>query len=488
MRQRALAAVAGAICCVGSLAVTGMASAQAAPATSGSSGAASPWGKAIEIPGLGALNKGGFAFPSSMSCVSAGNCVAAGQYNGSAGDQAFVVTESKGRWGKAIAVPGLSTLNKTGDLFEVSISCGSAGDCAVGGDYIGPRDGTFAFVASEHNGVWGKAIKVPGLGTLDTSKKEGEDLTSLFCSPGGSNCTAGGSYEVGSGSTLGIIAYVVSERNGRWGQAMPVSGLNPRQFSRILTLSCASAGNCSAGGTLGGSEGFVVTEKKGTWGKAIMVPGLSALNTGDQAQVDQMSCASAGNCVAGGNYLGSQDDEQAFVVSERNGAWGNAIDIPGLKALNVAGAAEVHAISCPAPGDCTVSGTYEHTPTFGFQGYVVSEKNGKWGNAIEIPNLGRLNRGGDVEIAKVACTSAGNCAAGGNYALTRSNDSVNHAFLAIEVKGVWGKAAPVPGLSALASRESDVNAIACPPSGPCVAGGSFEDSSGHIQGFVVNQK
>src|SRR5260221_14372062 len=35
--------------------------------------------------------------------------------------------------------------------------------------------------------------------------------------------------------------------------------------------------------------------------------------------------------------------------------------------------------------------------------------------AIEVPGLGALNTGGDVEDVSVACGSAGSCAAGGGY-------------------------------------------------------------------------
>jgi hypothetical protein len=49
----------------------------------------------------------------------------------------------------------------------------------------------------------------------------------------------------------------------------------------------------------------------------------TALNAGLSAQVDGVSCPSAGNCTASGSYSDARDDLQAFVVSERNGAWGN---------------------------------------------------------------------------------------------------------------------------------------------------------------------
>src|SRR5215470_16273244 len=77
------------------------------------------------------------------------------------------------------------------------------------------------------------------------------------------------------------------------------------------------------------------------WGKEIEVPGLGALNTGGNASVNSVSCASAGNCAAGGHYASSVSDchrsFQAFVASRQNGHWGTAIEVPGTAALNACG-------------------------------------------------------------------------------------------------------------------------------------------------------
>ena len=47
---------------------------------------------------------------------------------------------------------------------------------------------------------------------------------------------------------------------------------------------------------------------------------------------------------------------------------------------------------------------------------MASERNGRWGTAIEVPGTAALNAGGDAEVTSVSCASAGNCAAGGFYA------------------------------------------------------------------------
>src|SRR5215831_11423930 len=150
----------------------------------------------------------------------------------------------------------------------------------------------------------------------------------------------------------------------------------------------------------------------GSWGRAIGVPGLGALNKGGFAGVNSVSCASAGSCGAGGLYRDGHGHGQGFVAVERNGRWGRAVEVPGLGALNKGGHAQVWSVSCSLRRNCAAGGFYRDGGGH-LQGFVVSERNGVWGRAIEVPGLGSLNAGGTAEVASVSCGSAGNCAAGG---------------------------------------------------------------------------
>src|SRR5262250_1816619 len=99
------------------------------------------------------------------------------------------------------------------------------------------------------------------------------------------------------------------------------------------------------------------------------------------------------------------------------GSWGRAIEVPGLAALDKAGGADVVSVSCGSAGNCAAGGYY--TRHGRYQGWVVSEANGRWGRAIEVPGLGALDAGafpgGGAYVSSVSCGSAGNCAAGGSY-------------------------------------------------------------------------
>src|SRR5258706_3097948 len=132
----------------------------------------------------------------------------------------------------------------------------------------------------------------------------------------------------------------------------------------------------------------------GSWGRAITVPGLGALNKGRNAAVLSVSCPSPGNCAAVGDYRDDGRHQQGFVVSERNGRWHLAIEAPGLGALNKGGDARVSSVSCASPGYCAAVGYYRN---HGRQGLVVSERNGRWGRGAAVPGLGALSKGANAD-------------------------------------------------------------------------------------------
>jgi hypothetical protein len=184
----------------------------------------------------------------------------------------------------------------------------------------------------------------------------------------------------------------------------------------------AAAGTCSADGYYDGSSGrqvFVVSQAHGIWGKAIEVPGTAALDRGGDAGIGSVSCAAAGTCSAGGYYRTTPGgDDQAFVVSEVNGTWGTAIKVPGTAAqLPNAG---IGSVSCAAAGTCSAGGSYTDSSGHG-QAFVVSEVNGTWHKAIEVPGTAALNQHGNAAIGSVSCAAAGTCSAGGYYTDSSGN-------------------------------------------------------------------
>jgi hypothetical protein len=458
----------------------------AAPARAAAFGGT--WGQAKQVPGLAALNAGGDARVSSVSCAQPGDCAAGGAYtDGSGQGQGFVVDEANGVWGKAEEVPGLADLNAGGGAGVFSVSCARPGDCSAGGVYIdssGFDSGIQAFVVSEKNGVWGQAEEVPGLAALNTTGHA--EVTFVSCARPG-DCGAVGHYR---DSMFAVEGFVVSEKNGAWGQAEEVPGLgalNTGAQADVTSVSCARPGDCSAGGNyqvpFSKEHGFVVNETDGVWGQAEEVPGLAALNRRLLASVNSVSCAAPGECSAGGFYEGGAGRVQGFVVGETNGVWGQAKRVPGLGALNIGGNAQVKSVSCAQPGDCGAGGLYSQVGP-NQQGFVVSEKNGVWGRAEEIPGLAALRTGRFAGVLSLSCASPGDCAAGGFY--EQASFTVQ-GFVVSDTHGVWRRAEEVPGLAALNMHgDATISSVSCAAPGECSAGGFYRDASGS-QGFVVKE-
>jgi hypothetical protein len=380
------------------------------------------WHAAQEIPGMATLDAGGGSGPLSLSCPSAGNC----SVGGFAGPQAFVDDETNGTWGTAEAVPGIAALNLGGSAEATSISCPSAGNCAAGGSYMDGSFHTQAFVVDETGGTWGNAQEVPGTAALNVG--DFASATAVSC-PSAGNCATVGFYGDVSDEFHRQV-FVADETNGTWGNAEQIPGtaaLNDAGDAQATSVSCPSAGNCAAGGFYANGSGqqvFVVDETNGTWGNAEEVPGTAALNKGQQAAIASVSCTSAGHCTAGGWY-DTKTARLPFVVNEKNGTWGKAKQVPGIAALNVGKAASITSLSCGAAGNCSAGGMYLDAAKKS-QAFVVSSTNGTWGTAEEVPGSATLNAGGSAEITSVSCSSANHCSAGGTYA---SSSTAQQAFV-----------------------------------------------------------
>jgi hypothetical protein len=414
-----------------------------APTSADSSAPGPAWGKAIAVRGITALTVGHAPAFRDLSCASAGDCVAGGEYGNDPkvgySTSGFIVEQTNGRWDKAFEVPGLGALNTDAHGHVWSISCTTPGNCLVGG-WFGSSTGLRGYVAEETNGTWGNAMEVPGLAALNVGMP-GENADSVVdsvscASPG--NCAAGGTY---TNSKDHRQAWIADETNGVWKDAVEVPGVTSRPggdyFASVESVSCATPGNCAAGGSYDAKDAyqpFVVDEKNGVWGNAIEVPGSAALNRGHYAHLYSVSCATAGNCAAAGDYSDNRHaaSGQAFVADERNGVWRKAIEVPGTATLNRGHSAAATSVSCGTAGNCAAGGSYE---LYG-QGraFVVAEKNGHWLNATAVPGTQFLPYEATVpgEGLSISCVTAGTCTAA-------------TSFLVTETKGSWGKPAKVGG-------------------------------------------
>jgi hypothetical protein len=494
-RMIAVAAMTGAACCaVLGVAGPGPATAAALPARAATAAAlparaetaaplparrasaasaAGVWGPVHVIADSPAL--GGESWPTALSCGGPGNCAAAGGVSGfppppsPAGVSVdSVAGETRGVWGEAGMTPGLAALAAGAQIEVSAVSCGSPGNCALGGYYI-PYSPTFydqyAFLATEKHGRWGSAENVPGLAALDAGDRA--ELTSLSCTAAG-DCTAAGFTTLegllsGPGEQDG---FVIDEKNGVWGKARLVPGITMKtgELAQILTLSCASPGNCAAGGYAKNdlpakpdNVAFIAEEKNGAWHPARVFPAITS--------VTMVSCPAAGDCAAAGaggpaSCLSTSYDTcvSTAYVTEKNGTWGapRAVLPAGQARTRIASATS---LSCGARGDCVLAGSVSNTSGTASQAFLLEEKNGAWGAYRTVPGTAALNTGASAAVDSVSCTAPGDCDAGGYYTKSKGARS---GFLITEARGSWGKLDTTIGGTA-------VGAISCSSPASCAA-------------------
>jgi hypothetical protein len=424
----------------------------------GSSPLGGTWGQAEVLnlaPGQSLTGSG----VSSISCATAGNCAAVGIVGVGAGDsfavQGVVVTQTSGHWGTVQAIPGLAALDTGGYVQLGGLSCGAAGDCSAGGSY---SNGTanIAFVVSQSGGTWGTAVPVTGVTSLGSTTAS--QVTAVSC-PAAGNCTAAGDY-----TSAGVQSgFVVSETGGVWGQAAEVPGLIPSfnnvgDYGDVAAVSCASAGNCTAGG--GSSQGgWAADETGGVWAAATFFASMNAAVS--------ISCPAAGYCAAVGNY-----GALAVVADQTAGTWGEAEAIPGAPALAGTGYLQPIAVSCPSAGNCAATGAIVNSSITGYaySVFVVNETSGNWGTASLVPGL-TDPQGEYAYPSSLSCGAVGYCTAGGYYTEVQPTHDVG--FVVTETAGTWAAAQTVPGLPVTGHVGSSVQAISCAAAGYCSALGEL---------------
>jgi hypothetical protein len=480
---------AAAIGAAGVTLLTGLCVASAGPAAASVQSAAtarSGWGSARNIPNLNALADGGYADALAVDCSSAGNCVAGGFYaDSSAHDQAWLAVQRDGKWGNAFEVTGTAGLNAGGDASVVSISCPSAGNCAATGDYRASGGALEVWVASEHRGRWANATAVRDYAVLNANH-DGQ-VDAISCAAAG-DCTLGGDYMDVADH---FQAFLATETGGHWTKAEEVPGIgsmNAGGNATVDAVSCRQVGYCTAAGLTERSAtvytAFVISESKGKWGKAARLPNMQNLNKGGNAAASELSCSSAGDCVVGGSYLDSRGDHQAFLDVQKSGKWRNAFEVPGTASLNKGSFGQVTAISCPSAGNCAVGGYYTNGSRRG-ELFLISQIKSRWGKAKEIPGLAALTKGSTAQIYSISCSSAGNCS-GGGYGENSSFREI--AFVVTESSGHWASARRVSGITTLSSGgDSGLDEISCRSSGHCTAVGYGQNSSHRSIGWAATR-
>ena len=442
---------------------------------------AASWARGIEVslPANAGLPRD--VFLSSVSCGSAGECSAVGEYTDSSGHwHGLLLTETEGVWAPGVEATLPANAGSNPDVAIASVSCATAGNCSAVGDYVDSSGGDQGLLLSEVGGVWAAGIDA------DVGSTSPAFLTSVSCAAAGS-CSAVGVY------TEGPQGLLVNETGGKWmaGIRAPLpsdASSDPGVF--LGSVSCASAGNCTAVGryqdSLGLGQGLLINETGGTWSTGVKATAPANAESQQPAvDVGPVSCPSAGDCSAVGDYGDSSGYEQALLLSESGGAWAAGIEAtPPANDLPYPGPGVVLAsLSCASAGDCSAVGSYPDRSVNG-QGLLLGQTAGVWTAGVQatLPaNAGSVALG--VDIGSVSCPSVGDCSAVGDYT---DSSARRQGLLLTETGGTWspGVETTLPA-NAGPNPNVAVRSVSCVSAADCSAVGSFIDSSNNTQGLLL---
>ena len=243
-----------------------------------------------------------------VACTGRGNCEAVGDYNDSSSDgEGMAVTEVAGHWRRAVEITMPTNAVANPEAFPVSVTCVQAGDCVAAGSYdVAPYPDYVPMVATQTGGRWLRAVPISEPGG---AAPDGSAMNSAACWTAG-HCVAVGSYAV---SAKVSDAMAATESRGRWGRAVeetvsPAAHIPAEYFDSI---SCAPAAGCVAAGgyqpASGTSLPLTLLYAAGRWEHAVALklPPGAAAPTAQNAGLYGISCLDDGYCAVGGYYHSS---------------------------------------------------------------------------------------------------------------------------------------------------------------------------------------
>jgi hypothetical protein len=343
----------------------------------------------------------------SAACTSAGNCYAVGNYSTSANTlEPLIIAERDGRWQTGSAAPlpgGASVRGQRSALY--TITCLPAGSCTAVGVYVDGNGDRQAMLLTENGGAWSAATEASL--PADAGTSPAATPIALDCVAAG-DCTTVGYFQDNHTDSLGVM---LSESGGTWSTGtqatLPANAAPPTSYNAQTTvlgsLACPDASDCTAGGsytdTDGNTQALLLAETDGVWGtgQEVALPSNAEMSATDQtAGIVSVSCPTVGNCVAGGGYTDTAENNDSLLVTETAGVWSAGTEVSLPANAGQTQYSTVDAVSCESVGNCTAIGTYDdHSDDT--LAYTSKETNGVWGaaTALSPPAAG----GAEVRLA-----------------------------------------------------------------------------------------
>ena len=153
------------------------------------------------------------------------------------------------------------------------------------------------------------------------------------------------------------------------------------------------------------------------------------------------ACTGAEYCAAGGDYQNGSKPVEPVVATLSRGRWSRAIRLTLPPNAAQQPYSEVNGISCISAGDCVAVGDYEYGKANSSQAFIATESHGVWGRAFAPRLPGNSSAPASAQLGAVACTHGGFCEAVGSYQDSSGNDQI--MAMARPVGGGWRAATEV---------------------------------------------
>lgn len=145
-------------------------------------------------------------------------------------------------------------------------------------------------------------------------------------------------------------------------------------------------------------------------------------------------------------------------------------------------------LSCPSAGNCTAAGAFLDV-NGATQGLLISESAGSWGSPVELALPSNAGTDPLATFNGLSCPSVGNCAAVGTY---QDSTGDGQSFVVDEASSSWATATQItlPSNALSSGQNSQIKAVSCKSAGNCSAVGTYLDQTkpiAKVEGFTLNE-
>ena len=261
-------------------------------------------------------------------------------------------------------------------------------------------------------------------------------------------------------------------------------GVGTNALANISNESCISAVSCAAVGSYddgaGHAHGVLEVLGAGSW-TASEAPVPANADATRESDLSGVSCATSTWCEAVGDYTDSAGGSDAMVETYTGGAW-TAVEapVPGDALTGASADSFLKSIACQSAQNCTAIGQYETAA--GSVGLIDTLVGGTWSTQAA-PQPAGAGAAQQVNLAALSCPSTGACAASGIY--STGSATVPELLVQAGPGGAWtAQDAPVPADAVTgAGAEGEVLSVSC-SAGICEGSGQYVATGGLEKGLL----